>query len=75
MSGNVDISGSKNACLPILAATLLTDEKSVIKNASTLRDITTMIKILKNLDVRAKQEGDVVTVEPSGYKKFVAPYD
>jgi UDP-N-acetylglucosamine 1-carboxyvinyltransferase len=34
-----------------------------------------MIKILKNLDVKAKQEGDVVTIEPAGYKKFTAPYD
>lgn len=75
LCGTVEISGSKNACLPILAATLLTDEKSVIRNASTLRDITTMIKILKNLDVKAKQERDVVTIEPAGYKKYIAPYD
>lgn len=75
LSGTVEISGSKNACLPILAAALLTDEKSVIRNASTLRDISTMVKILKNLDVKAKQEGDVVTIEPAGYKRFTAPYD
>ncbi|MCX5677646.1 MAG: UDP-N-acetylglucosamine 1-carboxyvinyltransferase [Candidatus Omnitrophica bacterium] len=75
LTGTVDISGSKNACLPILAAALLTDDKSVIRNASTLRDISTMVKILKNLDVKAKQEGDVVTIEPAGYKKFTAPYD
>lgn len=75
LSGTVEISGSKNACLPILAAALLTEEKSVIRNASTLRDISTMIKILKNFDVKAKQEGDVVTIEPGKYKKYVAPYD
>jgi len=75
LAGTVDISGSKNACLPIIAAALLTDDKSVIRNASSLRDISTMIKILKNFDVKAKQEGGVVTIEPSGYKKFVAPYE
>lgn len=75
LSGTVEISGSKNACLPILAGALLSDDKSVIRNASTLRDITTMLKILKNLDVKAKQEGDVVTIEPAGYRKYVAPYE
>lgn len=75
LSGTVEISGSKNACLPILAAALLTDDKSVIKNVSALRDITTMIKILKNLDVKIKQEGSTVTIEPAGYKKFIAPYE
>ncbi len=55
LTGTVEISGSKNACLPILAAALLTDDKSVIRNASTLRDISTMVKILRNLDVKAKQ--------------------
>ncbi|MFH1189542.1 MAG: UDP-N-acetylglucosamine 1-carboxyvinyltransferase [Candidatus Omnitrophota bacterium] len=75
LSGTVEISGSKNACLPIIAATMLTDDKSVIKNASSLRDISTMVKILKNLDIRVKQEGDKVTVEPSGYKKYTTPYE
>ncbi len=75
LSGTVEISGSKNACLPILAATLLTDDKCVIRNVSTLRDISTMLKILKNLDVKAKQESDVATIEAAGYKKFIAPYE
>ena len=75
LEGTVTISGAKNACLPILAATLLSDDKSVIKNAPLLRDITTMLKIFKNLDVRARQDDDVITVEPKGYKKHVAPYE
>ncbi len=75
LTGSVHISGAKNACLPILAATLLSDEKSVIKNIPALRDMSTMIKILKNLDVRVQQQGDTITVEPKGYKKYKAPYD
>ena len=75
LEGTVTISGAKNACLPILAATLLSDDKSVIKNSPVLRDITTMLKIFKNLDVRARQDDDVITVEPKGYKKHVAPYE
>lgn len=76
LEGVVEVSGAKNSCLPILAATLLSDEKSVIHNVpSTLRDISTMLKILKNLGVKVGQDGRTITVEPKGYKKFTASYE
>ena len=76
LKGTVSISGAKNACLPILAATLLSDEKSVIRNIPNLRDMSTMLKILKNFGVRVTQgDGGTVTIEPRGYKKYIAPYD
>lgn len=75
LHGTVTISGAKNACLPILAACLLTDEKSVIKNVPKLRDMGTMLKIIKNFGVRVEQDGDAITIEPKGYKKWVAPYE
>ncbi|MBP7056041.1 MAG: UDP-N-acetylglucosamine 1-carboxyvinyltransferase [Candidatus Omnitrophica bacterium] len=75
LSGTVRISGAKNACLPILAACLLTDERCVIKNTPALRDISTMLKIFKNLDIKVHQDGDVITIEPKGYKKYIAPYE
>jgi len=49
LKGEVKISGSKNSTLPILAATLLTDEKCVIRNIPKLRDTLTMIKLLRSL--------------------------
>jgi len=75
LEGTVTISGAKNSCLPILAATLLSDEKSVIKDIPALRDMSTMLKILKNFGAIVKQDGDVITVEPKGYSKYVAPYE
>jgi len=75
LEGTVTVSGAKNATLPILAAALLSDEKSVIKNVPTLRDISTMLKIFKALDVRARQDGDRVTIEPGGFKRYTAPYE
>ena len=75
LKGTVTISGAKNACLPILAATLLSDEKSVIRNIPALRDMSTMLKILKNFGVRVQQDGSTVTIEPRGYKKYIAPYE
>ncbi len=49
LRGSVQVSGSKNSCLPILAATLLTDEPCVIKNVPDLSDIHSMIKLLQYL--------------------------
>jgi UDP-N-acetylglucosamine 1-carboxyvinyltransferase len=75
LHGTVTISGAKNACLPILAATLLSDDKSVIRNIPALKDMSTMLKILKNFGVRVQQDGSAVTVEPKGYSKHTAPYE
>ena len=75
LKGTVTIRGAKNACLPILAAALLSDEKSVIKNIPALRDMSTMLKILKNFGVRVQQDGSTIKVEPAGYKKYSAPYE
>ena len=75
LEGTVTISGAKNACLPILAATLLSDEKSVIKNVPKLRDMSTMLKILKNFGISVDQDPDAIEIEPKGYKSYTAPYE
>lgn len=75
LHGTVAISGAKNASLPILAATLLSDDRSVIRNIPALKDMSTMLKILKNFGVRVQQDGSTVTVEPKGYSKYIAPYE
>ena len=69
LKGTVAVSGAKNAALPILAATLLTDQKCIIRNVPDLRDVSTMMKILGELGVQAtwKEPGVVETelVDPS----------
>lgn len=52
LSGEVTISGSKNAVLPILAATLLTSETCVIRRVPDLSDVGFMVKILQSLEPR-----------------------
>ena len=74
LKGTVTISGAKNAALPILAATLLTDEKCVIKNVPPLRDVYTMLRIIRNMGARADMEDGVVVIHPNGYSNHVAPY-
>ena len=49
ISGTVPISGSKNATLPILAATILTNKKVIIKNIPVVRDVETMAALLKDI--------------------------
>jgi len=74
LKGAVEISGAKNAALPMLAATLLTDERCVIKNVPPLRDVYTMLRILRTLGVKADMDDGVVIVDPKGYSNYVAPY-
>ena len=47
LSGSINISGSKNATLPILAATVLTDRSVTLKNIPLVQDVYTMINLLK----------------------------
>ncbi|MFH1778540.1 MAG: UDP-N-acetylglucosamine 1-carboxyvinyltransferase [Candidatus Omnitrophota bacterium] len=74
LKGTVEVSGAKNATLPIMAATLLTDEKCVINNVPPLRDVHTMMRILRQLGVKVQMEDGRVIVEPKGYKGYTAPY-
>ena len=52
MKGEVSISGSKNAALPILAATLLFDKPVIIKNLPRVRDIYTMLNLLPQVQLK-----------------------
>ena len=54
LSGSIDISGSKNATLPILAATILTDKPLTLKNVPLVKDVYTMINLLKFMGINVK---------------------
>ena len=54
LKGQIKISGSKNASLPILAATLLSNKKIVLKNLPQVKDIETMTSLLKSLGSKIK---------------------
>ena len=63
IKGKVSISGSKNASLPILAATLLFDKPVIIKNLPRVRDIDTMLNLLKSLGSKIIQSKDRKTAK------------
>ena len=49
LTGQIDVRGSKNAALPIIAATLITDRPCVIENIPLIGDVLTLIKILEEI--------------------------
>ena len=77
LEGEVTISGSKNAVLPILAATLLSKEDCVIKDAPALRDVDVMCRLLESLGASVKTdfEKNRVEVNASSDLSYEAPYD
>ncbi len=74
LSGEVVISGAKNAALPILFAALLAEEPVEIQNVPKLRDIDTTMKLLSQLGAKVERNGSV-HVDASAVNIFCAPYD
>ncbi|MEQ9022226.1 MAG: UDP-N-acetylglucosamine 1-carboxyvinyltransferase, partial [Pseudomonadales bacterium] len=76
LQGEIRISGAKNAALPLLAATLLTQDKMSLSNLPHLHDITTMIELLGCMGVEAViDEKMSVEVDNSTIHSFTAPYE
>ncbi len=76
LSGLVEIGGSKNAALPILAATLLSETPSIIRNIPDLLDVNTMILVLQSLGVRIEKIAKgAYQIFPDSLIKSDAPYE
>lgn len=74
--GELRPGGSKNATLPILAATLLSSGKVNIKNVPRVRDVSLMLELLHTLGVEITTvEGNEVAINTSTVNTLVAPYD
>ncbi len=73
LNGNLRVQGSKNSVLPILAATLLVNGKTVIHNCPALSDTESTIKILKSLGCEVKRSGTSVEVDSSASSGFEIP--
>lgn len=75
LSGEVIISGAKNAALPILFSALLAEEPVEIQNVPKLKDIDTTIKLLCQLGAKVERRGSSVYVDARNVNEFCAPYD
>ena len=74
LRGQIIISGSKNASLPILAATLLTNKKVYLKNLPKVKDIETMIKLLESLGSKIKFDKKNLIIDNLKQNKKFASY-
>ncbi|WP_366924822.1 UDP-N-acetylglucosamine 1-carboxyvinyltransferase [Metallumcola ferriviriculae] len=66
LKGTVKVSGSKNAVLPIMAASLLCDGQTVIHNVPRLRDVLVMEQVLQFLGAKTSKEGSALTIDTRG---------
>lgn len=73
LCGEVDIQGSKNAALPILAATLLTDKECVIHNCPQITDVEAAVEILRGLGARVSVDENTVCVCAANIDSNVIP--
>ncbi len=75
LSGEIAISGAKNAALPILCAGLLTSDTVHLSNVPHLQDVKTMLKLLSQIGLRVEQDGDRVALTGNAIDKLEAPYE
>lgn len=68
LQGEIKVSGSKNAALPIICAALLTKEKSRLSNIPDIADIHSMIKIVQSLGAEVTFENHTLTIDPRNLK-------
>lgn len=73
--GEVEVSGSKNASLPIFTASLLVEGENIFYNVPKLKDIETICKVLKNLGVEVSNEDRIYRINAKDIKSCRAPYE
>ena len=75
LSGEIAISGAKNAALPILCAGLLSAEDVILHNVPSLQDVSTMLQLLRQMGLQVTQENGVTVLNGAAIDKLEAPYD
>lgn len=75
LRGTVEISGSKNATLPVMTAALLADSPSSLSNIPHLNDIKTMAEVLRRLGAQVELKDHQLKINPVGFNQSEAPYE
>ncbi|MEW6501757.1 MAG: UDP-N-acetylglucosamine 1-carboxyvinyltransferase [Thermodesulfobacteriota bacterium] len=75
LSGEIAISGAKNAALPLITATILAPGPHVLHNVPDLRDTRTMLALLESFGITWKREGNTLTIDASNLHNVEASYD
>ncbi|HEX7636267.1 MAG TPA: UDP-N-acetylglucosamine 1-carboxyvinyltransferase, partial [Noviherbaspirillum sp.] len=75
LSGEINISGAKNAALPILCAGLLTSDTVQLENVPHLHDVSTMTTLLCQMGLRIERDGDRMSLNGAAVNNWEAPYE
>lgn len=75
LQGTVVVSGAKNSALPLLAATVLFDGETTLTNVPCLTDITTMVRMLRSINIIAEQHNNQIRIANHRDIKHVIPYE
>jgi UDP-N-acetylglucosamine 1-carboxyvinyltransferase len=75
LRGTVEIGGSKNAVLPMIAATLLAEGRTTLSNVPRLKDVRTMSQLVEGIGVSVSEREGSLILENPGCRIFEAPYD
>lgn len=75
LRGEIAVAGAKNAALPIIAATLLTDEPLHLSNVPPLADVGTMARLLRGMGVTVERDGTDMTLRAAQLTSTEAPYE
>jgi len=75
LTGRVEVSGAKNAALPLMAATLLSPGVHTLRNVPLLADTRTMARVLEGLGARVEFRGHACKIDTSDVNKVEAPYE
>lgn len=75
LKGSINIDGAKNAVLPIIVATLLANDKCVLKSVPNLRDVHVISDLLRHLGAKVEYKDNTLTVDSSTINTYEAPYE
>jgi UDP-N-acetylglucosamine 1-carboxyvinyltransferase len=75
LNGEVEISGAKNAALPVIAASILSSGTSVVKRVPSLMDVRTMGRLISNMGAGFEYKNGAAAIDGSSIKNFEAPYE
>ncbi len=75
LKGSIEISGSKNATLPVMTAALLSESPCFLANIPLLNDIKTMAEVLRRLGAQVELKDHQLQINPAGFSQFEAPYE
>lgn len=75
LSGEVKISGAKNAALPALVASILSKNEVIFENVPQTSDINTLLKLLENLGATVNMQNNTVKINPTSINNTKAVYD